>query len=258
MSEKEQKLPRPFLTAEWRHVLMLNYEVDPSVLAAYLPAGTVLDLWQGKALASVVGFLFLNTRLRGVRVPFHTNFEEVNLRFYVRPEDEREGERGRGVVFLKEIVPLEPVARTARWLYRENYTAMPMQHTIEEKNGALSHGSLVEYSWRCRGRINRLGGLVSGAPEPLAPGSEMEFIAEHYWGYTRIDARTTGVYRVEHPSWRAWDVEQPYLLCDVKALYGEAFEPFLHRRPRSAFLAEGSAVAVYPGEKIRTRVERSE
>ena len=73
-----------FLTARWVHLAMLNYEVDPAVLAPWVPAGTELDPWEGRYLASVVGFQFLDTRLLGIPVPFHRDFEEVNLRFYVR------------------------------------------------------------------------------------------------------------------------------------------------------------------------------
>jgi uncharacterized protein YqjF (DUF2071 family) len=73
-----------FLTAEWKHLAMLNYEIEPSVLMPYVPRGTELDLWNGKNLISVVGFMFLNTRVFGIPIPFHRDFEEVNLRIYVR------------------------------------------------------------------------------------------------------------------------------------------------------------------------------
>src|SRR2546422_4363793 len=53
---------RPFLTAEWRHLVMLSYEVDLDVLAPLVPAGLALDLWHGRALVSVVGFRFLEDR----------------------------------------------------------------------------------------------------------------------------------------------------------------------------------------------------
>ena len=33
---------------------------------------------------SVVGFMFADTRIRGIAIPFHRTFEEVNLRFYVK------------------------------------------------------------------------------------------------------------------------------------------------------------------------------
>jgi hypothetical protein len=35
--------PRSFLTAEWRHRAMLNYELDPDVLRPLVPKGTELD-----------------------------------------------------------------------------------------------------------------------------------------------------------------------------------------------------------------------
>lgn len=244
---------RPFLTADWRYLLMLNYEVDPSLLEPLVPAGTELDLWQGKAMVSVVGFLFHKTRVLGVPVPLHRNFEEINLRFYVRQHTE-EGVR-RGVAFVKEIVPLPAVAGVARFLYGENYIARPMGHTIERdrKTGELCRDGLVEYYWRQGGRLNRLGGLALGDPQPLEPGSEAEFIAEHYWGYTRKNTRTTGVYQVRHEPWRVWHVAQPYLLCNVAGIYGREFVTPLRSRPRSAFVAEGSPVAVYPGETIHIK-----
>jgi len=254
VKKETARAPRPFLTADWRYLLMLNYEVDLAALTPLVPAGTQLDLWEGQALVSIVGFLFLNTRLKGLPVPFHRNFEEVNLRFYVRRETP-EGLR-RGVVFVKEIVPRVWIARLANWIYGENYVALPMRHTVEIESGKQAPDRLVEYTWRYNRRLNRLGGLASGDSQPLQPGSEAEFITEHYWGYTRRGSTTTGEYRVEHPRWRVWAVEQPYLLCDVEALYGAAFAPFLSRRPRSAFLADGSGTTVYPGRSFRDKTHR--
>ena len=63
-----------FLQARWTNLLMLNYEVDPGVLKPYLPFATVLDLWQGKALVSMVGFMFEDTKVIGVKWPFHIHF----------------------------------------------------------------------------------------------------------------------------------------------------------------------------------------
>src|SRR6185503_10439864 len=104
-------------TAHWRFLMMLNYEVDPSVLHPLVPRGTELDTWHGRTYASVVGFLFLDTRVLGLAIPFHRDFEEVNLRFYVR---RREAEAWRrGVVFIKEIVPRWAIATVARVAYNE-------------------------------------------------------------------------------------------------------------------------------------------
>jgi len=101
--------PTPtFLTAEWRYLAMLNYEIDPVCLLSYVPIGTELDNWNGKTFVSVVGFLFLNARILGWSIPFHHNFEEINLRFYVRRKT-REGWR-RGVAFVRELVPRRAIA----------------------------------------------------------------------------------------------------------------------------------------------------
>ncbi len=79
----------PFLTAEWRDLLILNYEVAPEVLAPFIPRHTMLDLFEGRALVSLVGFNFLDTRVRGLAIPGHRNFEELNFRFYIITPDPR-------------------------------------------------------------------------------------------------------------------------------------------------------------------------
>ena len=223
-------MPRRFLTAEWRSLAMLNYEVDRSVLAPRVPPGTELDSWGGVVYVSVVGFLFLKTRVLGIPIPGHRNFEEVNLRFYVRRK--ADGEWRRGVVFVKEIVPRRAIAAVARGLYGENYVAMPMSHRLD--------GRCVEYRW---GGSNFMAVETAGEPILATPGSIEEFITEHSWGYSgRLE------YRVEHPPWRLWQTSRAELSCDAGKLYGPEFAA-LGGAPRSAFLAEGSVVEVYGGVK---------
>lgn len=232
-----------FLTAEWRHLVMLNYEADPRLLAPLVPRGVELDSWGGMHFVSVVGFLFLNTRLLGVPVPFHRNFEEVNLRFYVRrraPEGWR-----RGVVFIREFVPRAAIASIARLVYNEPYLALPMRHTLTQ-GVALS----ACYKWRTGGRWHQLSATTRGALQPTAPGSQEEFITEHYWGYTAQRDGSTVEYQVEHPRWPAWQVAECALDCDVAALYGPQFTACLGARPCSAFVAEGSPVTVRRGQRI--------
>jgi uncharacterized protein YqjF (DUF2071 family) len=236
---------KAFLTAEWKHLAMLNYEIEPTVLAPFVPVGTELDLWNGKVLLSVVGFLFVKTRVFGIPIPLHRNFEEVNLRIYVRRKAE-DGWR-RGVVFIKEIVPRAAIALTARKLYNEPYIALPMAHQIAVENGSVKS---AEYSWRFDGRQNSLKLTTRGDAQLLTEGSEAEFITEHYWGYNAQRDGSTLEYRVEHPRWRVYDVAEAKLDCDVADLYGEQFRESLNRNPSSAFLAEGSAVTVYHGVRL--------
>ena len=170
-----------FLTAEWRHLAMLNYEIDPRLLAPFIPKGTELDQWQGRIFVSIVGFLFLNTKISGISVPFHSSFEEVNLRFYVKRLSE-DGWR-RGVVFIKELVPRRAIAWTARILYNENYIALPMSHKI--LLGETGSFGGVSHEWLFNGGRNRMEIFTQGDATAVQIDSQEEFITEHYWGYAR-------------------------------------------------------------------------
>lgn len=227
---------KPFLTATWRHLAMLNYGVDASLLAPYVPRGVEIDFWRGRTYVSLVGFLFLNTRVLGVPIPFHCNFEEVNLRFYVRRGDRR------GVVFIREIVPRRAIAWVARIVYGENYVRLPMRHQIEL--------SRVEFAWRSERRWNRITALEPGPAMPLASESHEEFIAEHYWGYARRSAHSTMEYRVEHPRWNVRIAGAGLFEGSVAGLYPREFDFLESRGPDSAFVADGSAVSVSHGRRF--------
>ena len=234
--------PAVFLRAEWGALVMVNYEVDPAALARFVPAGTVLDEFGGRALVSMVGFRFLKTRIFGLPIPFHVNFDEVNLRFYVRRRVPGEGGWRRGAVFIREIVPRWAIATVARLLYNEPYLARPVDHRVEP-GGA-------EYRWRYGGRWNTLAVTTAGGePAPVAPGSEEAFITEHYWGYNKQRDGGTMEYAVEHPPWRVWNGTGHRFDCDVAALYGAEFARFL-TKPSSAFLVEGSPVSVRRGQRL--------
>jgi uncharacterized protein len=235
---------RPFLTAQWRCLAMVNFEIDPAVLRPFVPVGTKLDCWQGRAFVSVVGFLFVDTRVWGCPIPYHRDFEEVNLRFYVRRRAD-EGWR-RAVVFVKEIVPRAAIAMSARWLYGENYVALPMRHHVEDGPGTRT----VSYSWWLQQHEHRLEMSVSGESRDVVVGSEEEFITEHYWGYVRGKRGTTTEYRVAHPRWRVRSATSAQFTGNVAALYGNEFVEPLTAPPTSAFLAEGSEVAVFKGVNL--------
>ncbi len=233
-----------FLTARWAQLAMLNYEIEPQLLAGRIPAGTELDMWQGRCFVSMVGFLFLDTRLLGVPVPFHRNFEEVNLRFYVRRE--QDGELRRGVVFVKEIVPRPTIAWIARMVYNENYVALPMAHQID----ALPDAPYVSYTWMWQGRSNRLEIRAQGEPFLPDAGSLEFFISEHYYGYAAQRDNGTVEYQVEHPQWTVWRGMEAALDCDSGNFYGAEFAEPLSQPPGSMFLATGSPVTVRRGQRL--------
>ena len=237
-----------FLTAEWRYLAMLNYEIEPAVLRPLVPRGTELDAWNGRTFVSMVGFLFENTRVMGLRIPFHQNFEEINLRFYVRRKAD-DGWR-RGVVFVKEIVPRAAIALVARWVYGENYVSLPTGNVICRAQERGENVESAKYYWTFQERAQFLELATRGAPAPFGADSEEEFITQHYWGYSSRRDGVTVEYRVDHPPWRIWQSASARLDCDVENLYGRQFANFLALKASSAFLAEGSPVTVYNGRRI--------
>ncbi|GAB3944930.1 DUF2071 domain-containing protein [Spirosoma harenae] len=234
-----------FLRAQWRNLLMLNYEVDPTILLPHLPPTTELDLWEGKALVSMVGFQFLDTSVLGVKWPFHVNFDEVNLRFYVRHFDGQQWKRG--VVFISEIVPKPMIAVIANTLYHERYRSMPMRHSIVP----VGHEEMaIRYEWKHKGRWNSLGATVSKTLRTMPPYGPEAFIFEHYWGYNKLSEQSTHEYQVEHISWQIADVRDAFLDTDIADLYGREFLPFLSEPPQSVFYADGSPVSIRIAGKL--------
>jgi uncharacterized protein YqjF (DUF2071 family) len=233
-------MPAPFLTAEWRKLIMANYVVPAALLAPYLPYATELDTWEGNCYVSLVGFMFLKTKVLGVPIPLHRNFEEVNLRFYVRHFDGTAWKRG--VVFLSEIVPKPAIAWVANSIYGENYATCRMGHRWQVEADRL----LVGYDWKSYrgGPWNHLAVQAKLAPCRLEAGSAAEFITEHYWGYAQRGARCTFEYAVEHPRWEVYEVLEHEIISDLARFYGPQFVKPLSVAPASIFMAEGSAISV--------------
>ncbi len=237
---------RVFLTADWQHLAMLNYEVDASLLLPLVPAGTELDRWQGRVLVSLVGFRFLKTRMFGLLpIPMHSNFEEVNLRFYVRRQAGNEVRRG--VVFIREIVPRRAIAFTARTFYNENYVALPMAH---EMRSTGDNGLKAAYRWRNGRCWSGIHLETDGSSALPGEGSIEQFITEHYWGYAAQPGGGCVEYRVMHPSWKVWQGRQSSFEGDAEIFCGGEMAARLRGKPESAFLAEGSAVSVMWGQRL--------
>ena len=233
-----------FLTATWKNLIMANYIVDVSVLKPYLPFKTELDLFNDHAYVSLVGFMFIDTRLLGLKIPFHINFEEVNLRFYVRYNDN--GEWKRGTVFIKEFVPKRAISFIANTVYHEKYDTKRMKHFITEPEKEIS----LSYQWKHRHKWNKIEAVVENNAIPMLPGSEEEFIAEHYWGYSKYNDSTTYEYHVQHPAWKVYPVKDYLIDYDFTSLYGNEFSVLQQAKPNSVFVVAGSAISVFKKRKL--------
>lgn len=227
-----------FLKAKWQKLIMVNYEIDPNQLNEYVPKGTSLDFFDGKCFVSLIGFMFKDTKLLGFKVPCHVNFEEVNLRFYVKREVN--GSIKRGVVFIKEIVPKPALTLVANAIYKEHYVTLPMTHEWVDNK----HTVKVKYSWKLKGDENFMSVTASKKLLDIQKGSLTEFIAEHYWGYSKASEIKTTEYEVRHPKWQCYKVDNYKLHVDFEANYGQKFKFLSDKEPSSVMLLEGSHISV--------------
>jgi uncharacterized protein YqjF (DUF2071 family) len=236
---------KTFLTAEWRKLAIANYSVDPDLLIPYLPYKTELDFWKNKCYVSLVGFRFIKTKLKGLSIPFHNDFEEINLRFYVRYKDGDEWKRG--VTFIREIVPRPALTFVANLIYDEKYITLPTKYRWDHNTDSMD----VSYGWKYQDEWNSIEVSALSAPSDIRAESEEEFITEHYWGYTQVNDRLTSQYQVEHPRWQIYPVLKHTINVRFGELYGSEFNFLKDRIPDSIMLAEGSGISVRSANKIR-------
>jgi uncharacterized protein len=233
-----------FLTAQWKNLIMANYVINPEHLKKYIPKGTELDFWNGNCYVSLVGFLFQDTKLLGIKIPKHTNFEEVNLRFYVKRFEN--GQWKRGVVFIKEIVPKHAVTFIANTFYKENYETLAMKH----KNELQAEIKTVAYQWENQNTTNSIEVNAYDFSTTIDVDSEAEFITEHYFGYTKYNENTTYEYEVKHPKWNQFVIKNHTINIDFKEVYGNDFAFLNKLNPNSVFLADGSEISVENKRKL--------
>jgi uncharacterized protein YqjF (DUF2071 family) len=230
-------------SAEWRDLVMISYEIDPLLLVPLVPKGTSLDFYDGRALVTVVGLRFMNTRVAGVPVPLYQDFEQVNFRFYVWRRVKTEIRAGS--VFIKEIIPSTTMTFAGRLLFNEQYETAPMRHDV-----AAGEQGWASYEWQMGNRWNRLSARRNGSPQAVAANTIETFIKDRPWSYTRQRNGSTLEFRVEHPSWQISPATDPTLDCDVPRVYGPKFATTLSRSPVSAFIAVGSDTVLQPGHPI--------
>ncbi|MEO9020488.1 MAG: DUF2071 domain-containing protein [Ginsengibacter sp.] len=228
-----------FLLAEWNNLIMANYAVPKELLLPYVPNKTQLDSFEGNTYVSLVGFMFLNTKVLGLSVPMHVNFEEVNLRFYIKYNDR--GVWKRGVVFIKEIVPKMAISFVANNVYGEKYATMKMKHFHSDNGENFEAG----YEWNYKNRWNKISAVADKRSRKIIPGSREEFFADHYWGYSKYNDTKTYEYHVEHPLWETLKVVSSSVDCDFGAVYGDKFSFLSHEKPHSVLMTKGSEIRVH-------------
>ncbi|MBA3680468.1 MAG: DUF2071 domain-containing protein [Bacteroidetes bacterium] len=232
-----------FLKAEWRKLILVNYKIDKAVLKRYMPSHVEMDEWNDTCYISLVGFMFLNTSIKGLKIPLHVNFEEINLRFYVKHKEN--GVYKRGVIFIKEIVPKYAITLVANTFYKEKYQTFRTGH----KWKVVEADQEIMYEFK-KDKWHTMSVVAGKEKQPILFGSEEEFITEHYWGYTKINESKTIEYAVEHPRWEMYPVSSYKIDVNFKDVYGDDFAFLEKEKPVSVMLAEGSEIIIRSGKVL--------
>jgi len=222
------------LKTTWDSLVMINYEVDRAYLEPHVPAGCVLDLYNGRAMLSVVAFEFSKTRIFGVPMPLYRSFPEVNLRIYVKRMVD--GEWRRAVVFIKEIIPYKFPAWVGRTVFRENYHVMPVR--------LLKGVNQICYEW---GDANQVAGKLADRLHEWGEGTEEEFIGDNFWAFKRLNDYKTLEFHVTHRPWKMCHLMDLSVDIDFEGLYGEEIGRGVKEyggKPTSVFYVDGSEVEV--------------
>jgi len=230
-------MSRIFLKANWENLIMANYAIDPLLLQPYLPNGVELDFYQKKTYVSLVGFMFKNTSLFGIPIPFFGSFEEINLRFYVRKVDGRKIKKG--VVFINETVPYKIVALLANKLFKEHYISIPTKSSIN-----IGANKNIQYDWKSKGKWNSISVYSEAKKYKIEASTIEEFIFERYFGFTKLDESLTQEYQINHPNWMTNKIIRAEVKCDFENMYGKPFASLNDTIPDSILLAEGSSISV--------------
>ena len=238
--------PSPFLTARWEDLILVTYRIPADLLTSRIPPGLeaerLPDDPPGTAYISLVAFRFLDTKVKGLPVPLHRDFPEVNLRVYVRTI--REPKR-RGVLFISELVPKPAITMIANLVYHEHYRTVPMETQIDNIGDAKRrHVLSIELGERthkiaCTGRLP--------ATSVAADGLE-DFFKEHTWGFGRDDEGGLVTYRVDHPVWNVFEAPELDLDVNFHELYGDPWSILDGAEPFHVMFAEGSEITVFDRE----------
>lgn len=182
----------------WRHLLFANWPVDSDVLAAHLPDELSLDEYDGTGWLSIIPFLNVDVRPRGVPEQMSIPITELNLRTYVVHDGEP------GIYFFSlDAQSLLTVVGARLTHFLPYYFA---RGHIREDDG------LVDFVSRRLHPGDRPANYAatyrpSGEAFVAEPGSLAEFLTERRRLYTQSPGGTLRYTDVEHDRWTLYPAE---------------------------------------------------
>ena len=220
------------MTANWEDLIISTFEADKDILKKHLPQNTELDLFNGKALMSIVAFTFSKVRFFGIKVPFHQKFGQINFRFYVKSKING----AKGVVFIKEFAPKPIIALTANIFYNEPYFTKRIKFNIDTDN----NNKIIKYSYK---DID-IKTIAEPTTKPLTKNSLEEFVVDRYVAFVKSKTSKTLLYRIHHKPWRLYKTTHIEINENIISLLPKHFNGIKHLK---TYVVDGSSVSVEKG-----------
>ncbi len=236
-----------FVTGRFRHIVLLNYGADPSLLTPWLPPHTELDFHNKVTYLSLVGLQSFALKVYGLPFPLYREHAQVNLRFYVRRRVG--GTRWRhGVVFINQIIPHRFIAWGVRRIFHETVISRRIDARIKKNGRGLNQ---MEYSWPSGQQHCFIRTAFHGGDDDIVPAADRNFFVERYWGYRALRDGGCLEYDFAHPEWETYPGLDTVTTAEVGDFYGPPFSGILHRSPDSAFVCRGSEISLARGRRLQ-------
>lgn len=222
-----------FMEQHWSDLLLLHWPISPKVLRPTIPDDLELDLFEGQAWASVVGFHLSGLRMRPIRWIPWKDFDEVNLRTYVKTSD---GKRG---VWFHSLDSTDMFAVLgARILYGLAYRPAKITRSLSKQ--AISYQSYTNRLFkkvpaRIDAQLDKSVGTSKIAREPLD-----RFLLERYrfWARRKVGERSSSA-QIRHRPYDAMRLQK----AEYKGGLFSAFElPEPKVSPAVAHYCQGFSV----------------
>lgn len=220
------------MNCEWKDLIMSSFEVEKSILEPYLPNDTEIDLFQGKALISLVAFTFSKIKFFGLKIPFHQRFGQMNFRFYAKSKVDG----SRGVVFIKVFAPKHLIAFIGNKIYNEPYFFKPINFKKSKNNEIIC----IEYN----NNHTTIKAKATYKTEKLTKNTLKHFIVERYIAYIKNKKNKTIRYNIYHKPWKIHHTESSHYDKELLKLLPNNFKNLKHI---ATYLVNGSEVNVEKG-----------
>ena len=212
----------------WRHLLFENWRVDADLIAARVPDALTVETYDGSGWLSVVPFLNVDVRPRGLPASVGVDLPELNLRTYVTCD----GEPGTYFFSLDADGLLSVLG--ARLTHHLPYYYASIR--FERDGDRVRFSSRRRHPGARPAHLSATYGPADGTADPVTaePGSLVEFLTERRRLYTQSPDGTIRYTDVTHPRWPLYPAEVTFetnTLFEANRFDHPTGEPTLYYSP---------------------------